>query len=175
MFVLDLEDADGLAVAEVGPEVLRLPLGVVGDHVVGRAEDRVGRTVVLLEGHDPRLPEVALELEDVADVGSAEAVHALIWVADCADIPVLFGQELEQPVLRMVRVLVLVHEDVAKRLLPALLRLGESLEHLDGEHQEVVEVDRVGGEEPALVELVRVGDGLVVEGLHALPVLGGVD
>ena len=175
VLVLDLEDADRLPVAELGPEVLRLPLGVVRDHVVGRAKDGVRRAVVLLERHHTRLAEVALELEDVADVGSAQGVDRLVRVADDADVPVLLGQELEQAVLRVVRVLVLVDEDVAEGLLPALLRLGEALEHLDGEHQQVVEVDGVRGEEPALVQLVRVGDRLVVEGLDPVPVLGGVD
>ena len=72
-------------------------------------------------------------------------------------------------VLRVVRVLVLVDEDVAERLLPALARLGEALQHVDGEHQQVVEVDGVRGEEPALVEAVDVGDGLVVEATRRAP------
>src|SRR5437868_15239470 len=69
--------------------------------------------------------------------------EALIRVADGADIPVLACQLSEQRVLRVVRVLVLVDEDVAKRLLPALERLGEAPQHVDGEEEHVVEVDRV--------------------------------
>ncbi len=64
----------------------------------------------------------------------------------------------------MVRVLVLVDEDVPERLAPALERLGEALEDLHGEHEHVVEVDRVRGVEAALVQLVRLGDGLIPEG-----------
>jgi hypothetical protein len=81
------------------------------------------------------------------------------------------GQELEQPVLRVVRVLILVHEDVAEGLLPLLARLGETLEHVDGEHQHVVEVDGVRAEQPPLIELVHIRNGLVVERLDALRVL----
>src|SRR3712207_8743513 len=40
----------------------------------------------------------------------------------------------------------------------------EALEDLYRQHQEVVEVGRVRREEPSLVELVHVGDRLVVEG-----------
>ena len=83
----------------------------------------------------------------------------------------LFGHELQEPVLRVVRVLVLVDEDVAERRLPLLARLGEVLEELDREEEHVVEVDGVRGEHAALVELVRVRDGLVVEGRDALAVL----
>ena len=78
----------------------------------------------------------------------------------------LAGQQLQQPVLGVVRVLVLVDQHVAERLAPALERLGEALEHLDGQHQQVVEVDRVAGVQPALVQLVGLGDGLVVERLR---------
>ena len=175
MLVLDLEHAHRLALAELGPEVLLLALAVVRDHRVRGLEDRVRRAVVLLERDRLRLAEVALELEDVADVGAAEGVDRLVRVADGADVPVLLREQLEQPVLRVVRVLVLVDEHVAERLLPALARLGEALEHLDGEHQQVVEVDRVRGEQPPLVELVHLGDGLVVERRDALGVLVRAD
>ena len=85
----------------------------------------------------------------------------------------MLGEQLQQHVLRVVRVLVLVDQDVAERLRPPLARLGEALQHLDGQHQHVVEVDRVQREQPALVERVDVGDGLVVEARDARGVLVG--
>ena len=84
-------------------------------------------------------------------------------------------EQLEEPVLRVVRVLVLVDEDVAERVLPFLARLGEALEHVDGEEEHVVEVDGVRGEEALLVEVVHLGDGLVVEARDALGVLRRAD
>ena len=87
----------------------------------------------------------------------------------------LAAEELQQPVLRMVRVLVLVDEDVAERLPPALERLGEALEDLHGEHEHVVEVDGVRGVEAALVQLVRLGDRLIPERGDAARVLLGRD
>ena len=45
-------------------------------------EDVLGRAVVLLEQHDLGAREVALELDDVADVGAAEGVDRLVGVAD---------------------------------------------------------------------------------------------
>ncbi len=175
MLVLHLERAHRRPVAEVGEERLLLALAVVRDDGVRGAEDGVRRAVVLLERDELRAREVALELEDVADVGSAEGVDRLIGVADGADVAVLAAEQLEQPVLRVVRVLVLVDEDVAERLLPALAGLREALEHLDREHEQVVEVHRVRPEHPPLVERVDVGDGLVVERLDALQVLLGRD
>ena len=85
------------------------------------------------------------------------------------------SEQPQQHVLSVIRVLVLVHEDVAEGLRPALLRLGEALQHLYRQHQHVVEVDRVQGEQLALVEAVHVGDRLVVEAADAGGVLVGPD
>ena len=75
----------------------------------------------------------------------------------------------------MVRVLVLVDEDVAERLLPLAPRLREALQHLHGEHEQVVEVDRVGAVQRALVEVVHLGHRLVPEGADPAQVLLGGD
>ncbi len=171
VLVLDLDDADGVSLAEVGEEALRLALAVVLDDGVGGAEDVVRRAVVLLERDDLGAGEVALELHDVADVRAAERVDRLVRVADRADVPVLAAEELQQPVLRVVRVLVLVDEDVAERLPPARERLGEALEHFHGEHDQVVEVDGVRRVEPPLVQVVHLRDRLVPERRDALRVL----
>ena len=130
-------------------------------------EDRVRRAVVLLERNRLRTGEVALELEHVADVGASERVNRLIRIAHREHVVVLRSEQLEKSVLRVVRVLVLVDEDVAERLLPLLLRLRDALEDVDGEVEHVVEVDGVRREEPALIQLVDVGDGLVVEARDA--------
>src|SRR5436190_1601389 len=99
----------------VGPGDARRPeisTSVTGKHFVAGANllDRLFRAV----GH--------------RDLSSG--YQALIRVANGADVAVLFGQQLEQPVLRVVRVLVLVDEDVAERLLPALAGFREALQHL---------------------------------------------
>ena len=83
----------------------------------------------------------------------------------------LGAEELQQAVLRVVRVLVLVDEDVAEGLLPVGQRLGEALEDLHGEHEHVVEVDGVRCVQPALVQLVHLRDGLVPEGGDAREVV----
>ena len=98
-------------------------------------------------------------------------VDRLIGVPDSADVVVLLRQDLQQPVLGVVRVLVLVDHDVAEGVLPVLPRVREVLQDLHGQHQHVVEVDRVRGGQLPLVERVRLGDRLVVEGRDLLGVL----
>ena len=102
-------------------------VAVVGDHRVGGREDRLRRAVVLLELDHLRVREVALEVEDVADVGAAEAVDRLVVVADHHQVAVLAGEQLQQPVLGVVGVLVLVDEDVAEGAAPALADVLEQL------------------------------------------------
>ena len=140
---------------------------------VGRLEDGVRGAVVLLERDHLGAGEVALEVEDVANVRAAEAVDGLVRVPDGEHVAVLLGQQLQQPVLRVVRVLVLVDEHVAERLLPLVTRLREALQHLHREHEQVVEVDGIGAMQRALVEVVHLGHRLVPEGADAAQVLLG--
>jgi hypothetical protein len=135
VLVLNLDHAHRFTYAELRPELLRLAFAVVRDDGVRGAEDGVGRAVVLLQRDRARSREVALEVEDVVDVRSSEGKNRLVRIAHGAHIHVRLGQELQQPVLGVVRVLVLVDEDVAERVLPLLQRVREALEHVDREHQ----------------------------------------
>ena len=85
------------------------------------------------------------------------------------------GEELEQPVLGVVGVLVLVDQDVAEGAPPALPHLLEQLQRVDGAHEEVVEVHRVGLEHPLLVERVNLGDDFLEDASLGLGVGRGVD
>ena len=104
----------------VGPERLAEALLVGGDHPGGGGEDVRGRAVVLLEPDHLRAGEVALEAQDVADLGAAPAVDRLVVVADDGDVAVPGGEQPQPEVLRDVGVLVLVDQDVAEPALVAL-------------------------------------------------------
>ena len=82
---------------------------------------------------------------------------------------------LKKAVLRVVRVLIFVDEDVAEGLLPALASFRKPLEHLYGQKEKVVEIKRIGGSKAPLIKVVDVGDGLLVERREAPPVLLGTD
>ena len=76
--VLGVVPDDPVARAEVGPQRLRLALGVVVDHRVRRVEDRLRAAVVLVEHDRGDVGERRLELEDVPEVRPTEAVHAVV-------------------------------------------------------------------------------------------------
>ena len=184
LVVGDVPD-DPLTVTGVGPQPLLLAPLVVADHRVGGVEDRLGRAVVLLQQDRGGVGEVLLEVEDVADVGPAEGVDRLVRVTDHhqlggldalgvrasgvgALLLHLAGAELvDEGVLRVVGVLVLVDQHVPEPAPVGLPHLGELLEEVDGEHDQVVEVERVGLAQPALVGRVdgRVGLLEVVAGV----------
>ena len=145
------EDGDFLAPLATREELLALAGLVVGDDGVCAFEDRCRRTVVFLEFHGLCLGPVTLELEDVANVGTAPRVDRLVIITDDHEVSVLGGEQLGDFVLRLVGVLVLVDEDVAK----ALTVLAADVRMLREQHvyvdEQIVEVHRVGAFEALLI------------------------
>ena len=162
VLVLRLEGHDRLPTAIVRPQPLRLPRLVVRDHGIRRVEDRLGGSIVSFEEHHLGVRIVLLEVEDVAHVGPAKRVDRLIGIADDEQVPMLPGEQFDEHVLGAVRVLVLIDEDVSEPLLIGLEDLRERLEDLDGQHEDIVEIDRRRFHEALLIEAIDVRDLLVV-------------
>ena len=171
VLVGQLADLDRVALPHLGPQVLGLLPAVVGDQRVRRRQDHLRGAVVLLQLDHGGVDVVLLEVEDVGDVGAAEAVDRLRVVADDREVAVLGGEQLEPAVLGVVGVLVLVDEHPAERVRVAVADLLEQLEQVDRAEQQVVEVHRVGAVQLALVALVDVGDGLLEERADELAVV----
>ena len=181
--------ADDLGpVAGVGPQVLLSSPGVAGDDGVGGRQDVLGGTVVLLQQDGAGGRVILLELLDVAYGGAAEGVDGLIGVADDGQLPGRRGRarpggaraadELaHEDVLGVVGVLVLVDEHVAEATPVHLGDGGPVLEQGHGAHDEVVEVEGVGGIQPGGVGAVDL-DEVAFEGVGShslLRVLRGGD
>ena len=114
MFVLSLVDVDQFTRTAVGEKVFCVATRVVVDQGIRSVEDRLGRTVVLLEVDDVRVRKVPFEIEDVADVGAAKCVDTLVGIADDAEVARARRPEFAQFILRLVRVLVFVDQDMLK-------------------------------------------------------------
>ena len=145
-------------------------LVVAGDHRVGRLDDRARRAVVLLQLEDHRRGVVLLEGEDVLDLGPAERVDRLRVVAHDADPRVELREAPDDDVLRVVRVLVLVDEDVLELLLVAPQHVGVVAQQDVGLQQQVVEVHGAVVLAALAVDVVDVAE----LGNLRLPVFGGV-
>ena len=137
--------------------------GLRSTTALAAAQDRARGAVVLLERHDVRVGVVALEVEDVADVGAAPGVDALVVVAHRHHVALRLGQGPDQAVLGVVGVLVLVDQDVLEAGLPAVADGLVALQELRRDHQEVVEVHRPVVAEGCGVAPVDARQDLVVE------------
>src|SRR6266566_1707685 len=105
----------------------------------------------------PRVGVVALEIEDVADIGATPAEDGLIVVAHDRQVLLEPREVAKQHVLGTVRVLILVDENVLVAVLPFLERPVTRLEHSAGKKQQVVEVDRIVLAEELVVPLPHNG------------------
>ena len=111
---------DLVAARILGPQRLALAPRVARHHRAGGGEDGAGGAVVLLQADDHRVGIVALEVEDVADLGAAPAVDRLVVVADHAQVAVARGEQVGEPVLHRVGVLVLVDQHVQEAVAVAV-------------------------------------------------------
>ena len=155
--VREIQHLRRLAVLGLGPEVLGAAVLIVLYDLVGGVQDARGGAVILLQHHGGGVREVLLEIHDIAYVGAAPAVHALVGVAHHAEVVVLGRHRLDQHVLRVVGVLVLVHQDILEILLEILADLVLFLYQLDGAHDKVAEIHGAGFVELLLVAQVDLG------------------
>ena len=146
-----------VAFAELTPQLLLEDLGVLGDHLVGCAQDGASGAVVLLQRDDLQPRIVLRQALEVVDGGAAPAVDALVVVAHGGEGRVLAHQGLEQFVLHGVGVLVLVHQQVAESVLPLAPGLGIGAQQLQWQADQVIEVHRLVSVQALLVALHHLG------------------
>ena len=87
---------------------------VVGDKGIGGVHNGLGGAVVPFQAKHLGPREILLEIEDVLDLGTAEAIDGLGVVPHHANVPVTGSQFFEDDVLGHVGILVLIHQNVAE-------------------------------------------------------------
>ena len=116
----------------------------MGDEGVGGVHDGAGAAVIALQPERTGTGEILTEVQDVLDLGAAEAIDGLGVVSHHADVPVPCSQLEEDEVLGHVCVLVLVHKDMVKAgryILKRLRRLLKEDIHIE---ENIVEVHDAG-------------------------------
>ena len=113
------------------------------DRGVREIQDLPRRAVVRLQLVDRRVGKAEREGEDVLERRAAERVDRLRVVADDHHVPAHRGHRVDDVGLQLVRVLVLVDEDVAEAALERGGDLRVVVEQHFPEHEQVVEVHRV--------------------------------
>ncbi len=90
-----------------------------------------------------QLRKILAELSEIFERRAAPAVDRLIVVADRRERRALAGQQFHQFVLARVGVLILVDQQIAQLVLPAVAHLLVLLEEFGGQTDQVVEIDRL--------------------------------
>ncbi len=135
--------------------VLGCSCGLLRDERVGGAQHAVGAAVVLLQLDDLQRRIILAQVEQVVRVGAAPGVDGLVVVAHAGEQALVAGQRLQQPVLRVVGVLALVHQQVADALAPCQAQRFVGFQHLHGQTDQVVEIDGIESRQARLVALVH--------------------
>ena len=124
-------------------EGLFLAFGVVGDQLVGEREYLRGASEVFLEFDDNRIGPIALESEDIADIGAAPFVNGLVGIACHADISMLQSYAFCDLVLGMIGVLILIDEQVSEAVADLFANIGAVPQQKGCPGQQIVKVQRV--------------------------------
>ena len=149
-----------------GPERLQLQFGVdarLCENFSRGVEDRGDAAVVLGQlNRGAGVPEVAQEaVADDGHVCPAPPVDGLVGVSDHEETSLPLSvprEELHQGILRRIRVLEFVHQDVSEALTSPLLRPLGLLEYRHCEGNHVVEVKKVGSPQGTLIVLEKSGE-----------------
>ena len=159
----------------LGKQHFRLASSVVPNQRVGRFQNVRGAAIVPFKLHDfdPRI--VVLELQNVRQVRAAPTVNRLVGIADDRQVRVVDRQSTDNRVLREVRILVLVNHDLAEAVIERAAQIGLVAQHQRHVHQQVIEIDTVGGQQPPLVQRIDPLDDRFPNAGAGLRVMGGVD
>ena len=112
------------ALAVRRPKIFAFPLAVVGNHGVGGIQYILRGTIILLQTNDHRIRVAGFKAQNIFNRRAAEAVNALVIVADHADVAVAVGKQRSKLILRVVGVLILVDHNIAKLPLIVFQHIG---------------------------------------------------
>ena len=138
-----LIDAQRLARLVLGEHLLRYATHVLLYQAVGRLYYGLRRTVVLFQFEDLRPAERLSEVQYVVYLRPAERVDALRIVAHHTHLAMLQSQLHHDAVLRVVRILILIHQDVFESVLILRQNVRMLLEENVSVEQQIVEVHRI--------------------------------
>ena len=128
---------------------------------VERGDDVAVRAVVAGEPYDPGPRKVPFELRKESQVRAPESIDGLVRIANGAEVSALRHEQLHEPHLLLVDVLVLVDRDPLIALPVLLPERGRGFQRIRRPDDEVVEIAEVAGFHFALVGLQRFAERLV--------------
>ena len=112
------------AFTQVGPQIFRLAINVVGDDRICGIQNRLCTSIILCQHHCRHFRKCIFKLHDVAKVGTAKAIHALVGITNHTHVVVQCTQQQHNLVLRHVGVLILINQNMFETLLVSAQYVG---------------------------------------------------
>ena len=143
------------------PQPLFPPTLILGDHSVGRSQNPLRRTVILLQHNRPCLRIIPLEFLNITNRGTTERINRLIRITDHTQLARgnrsarLANQFSHQTILRMVSVLILINQHMAETPPIGFSHLGVIDKNRHNQSNKIIKIDRVGLPQPPLVYLIN--------------------
>ena len=140
------------------PQRFSFALQVVRDDGARRLQNHLRGAIVLFQSNDFGAREIFFKIKNVANIGAAPGINALIFIADDADILLLARQHLHQFVLGTVGVLIFIDQYVAESTVVVAADRRHRAQQANGFQQQIIEVERVGPLQFLVVEVIEMGD-----------------
>ncbi len=146
----DIPD-NGLSLVVGGPECFPLTAQVVFNHSVGGFENPARRAIVLLQANHACVGVLLFKAQNVLYRRTPEFVNALVVIAHNAEITRFGRKQRHQAVLKLVRILKFVDQNVLELVLIICAHVLAVAEQTVGVQDDVVEVHGVHLFEPRLI------------------------
>ena len=125
------------------PQVLAFTLDVVGHHRRRRSQYALRGAVILFQADDLCLGKIFLKFENVPNIRPAPGVDRLVLVSHCTQVVPGAREQAHQFVLRTVRVLIFVDQNVLESPVVIIAHRSGGFQQTQRLEQQVVEVERV--------------------------------
>src|SRR6266567_2059629 len=134
---------DQSAANVLGPERLLFALDVVLNDSTCNVQNVLRRAIIFFQPNHFRGRKVFLELQNILNVRAAPAINRLVRIADDADVLLLFSQQANQSVLKGIRVLVFVDQDVAEAIVVSVPNFRNIAQQAYRLNQQIVKIQGV--------------------------------
>ena len=143
IFCLVLIQCNRYTLFIIRPKCLILTPLIVMDHTVGSIQNRLGRTIILLQLDHLCIRKCFFKIKNVVDIRTSELVNRLIIITDHTEISVLCRQQTDKLELNRVRILILIHHNVLKTILVIIQYFRIGFEKFNSFEKQIVKIQRI--------------------------------
>ena len=122
------------------PECFCLTLRIILNHLIGRIQNILSRTVILLQTDHLCVREHSLKAQDILDIRASEFVDGLIIISHHTEVLIFGCQKTHELKLGQIGVLIFVHHDIAESLLIRVQDIRIALKQFHCLHNQIIKI-----------------------------------